>query len=60
MKLNFILRHCINRQRYFTLASLNELIEGMELGYMETDRPVPISAKTLNGSESNALKQKGI
>ena len=55
-----VLQHCIDRQKYFSLSTLNDKIEGMELGYMETDRPAPISAKTLRAHDSNALKQKGM
>ena len=34
------------------------IIEQMELGYMESDRPATISSKTLSSTD-NALKQKG-
>ncbi len=34
------------------------MIEGMEIGYMESDRPAPISMKTLYDNK-NSLKQKG-
>ena len=40
------------------LTKLNQFIEYMELGHMETDRPAPISSKTLT-SKDNCLKQKG-
>ncbi len=58
-ELKLVLQYCIRTRRFFRLSALNEKIEGMELGYMESDRPAPITAKTLR-STSNVLKQKGI
>ena len=40
------------------LSFLCSKIENMELGYMETDRPAPITRDTLLSSDSR-LKQKG-
>ena len=57
-ELKLLLCHCID-EGYFRLSQLNSIIEGMELGYMESDRPAPISQNTLRAGDNNLLKQKG-
>ncbi len=54
-----VLHYCIREARYFQLSDLNEQIERMELGYMETQRPAPISSKSLHTDKGVSLKQKG-
>ena len=59
-EVKLLLQYCIREKRYFSASDLNEAIEGMELGYMETDRPAPITSKTIYARYSNSLKQKGM
>lgn len=59
-EVKLLLQYCIREKRYFSTSDLNEGIEGMELGYMETDRPAPITSKTIYARDSNSLKQKGM
>lgn len=40
--LQLLLTYCIEEKGFFSLATLNEKIEGIELGYMETTRPAPV------------------
>jgi hypothetical protein len=56
-EVKLLLQYC-REKRHF--SDHNEAIEGMELGYMETDRPAPIPSKTLYARDSNSLKQKGM
>ena len=37
--LKLLLHYCIEEKRYFTLTKLNRKISGIELGYMEDNRP---------------------
>ena len=47
-ELKLLLLYCTREKRYFSLASLNEKLECVELGYMEAkNRPTTIAAKTL-------------
>lgn len=57
-ELKLVLKHLIDECHCFHISTLNERIEGMELGYMETSRPEPITTHTLR-SDDNTLKQKG-
>ena len=59
-EVKLLLQYCIREKRYFSVSELNEAIEGIELGYMKTDRPAPITSKTLYAQDSNSLKQKGM
>ena len=40
--IKLLLSYCIEEKKYFTLATLNEKILGIELGYMEDNRPAPL------------------
>ena len=40
--LQLLFTYCIEEKRYFTLSTLNEKISGIELGYMEDNRPATI------------------
>ena len=40
--IQLLLSYCIEEKKYFTLATLNEKILGIELGYMEDNRPAPL------------------
>ena len=40
--LQLLLPYCIEEKRYFRLKSLNDKIEGIELGYMEATRPAVV------------------
>ena len=55
-----LLQYCIREKHYFSVSDLNEVIEGMELGYMESDQPAPITSQTIFAPCSNSLKQKGM
>ena len=55
-----MLQYCIREKHYFSVSDLNEAIEGMELGYMESDQPAPITSHTIFAPCSNSLKQKGM
>ena len=59
-EVKLLLQYCIREMQYFKVSDLNEAIEGLELGYMETDRPTPITSKTIYAQDSNSLKQKGM
>ena len=52
-----LLQYCIREKHYFSVSDLNEAIEGMELGYMESDQPAPITSQTIFAPCS---KQKGM
>ena len=41
--LKLLLQYLISEKKYFTLADLNSKLEGMELGYMEDNRPSPLA-----------------
>lgn len=45
--------YLIKEKKYFPLKYLNQRIEGMELGYMEDNRPSPISKR------DKTLRQNG-
>ena len=53
-----LLQHLIKDQKYFKLKVLNEAIEGMDMGYMETCKPALISRLALDAGD-NLLKQNG-
>ncbi len=53
-----LLRYCVLSEKFFSLATLNEAIEGADFGDMELSRPAPITKKALR-SNDNLLKQKG-
>ncbi len=54
-----LLRQFVREDNFFTLSQLNQQIEAIELGYMESKcRPTPITSTTLS-SEDNNLKQSG-
>ena len=55
----FNFSHVFTATEFLQLSALNEMIENNELGHMESDRPAPITAKTLS-SKDKCLKQKGI
>ena len=38
-------------KRFFQLSTLNEMIEGIELGYMEDNRSSPITSRVLNSQK---------
>ena len=40
--LQLLLTYCIEEKRYFALSTLNEKISGIELGFMEDNRPTTI------------------
>ena len=51
-----LLQYCICIQKFFKLPTVNNIIEGLSMGYMEAgNRPAPISEK---GGEI-LLQQKG-
>ena len=45
-------------KKFFSLKYLNQKIEGMELGYMEDNRPSPISKKDKTLKQNGMLKLK--
>lgn len=54
-----LLQHCVFVERYFTVDTLQHLIESFELGFMETaNRPTPITGKILRRAD-NSLRQNG-
>ena len=48
-----LLQYCIREQHYFSLTDLNERLVGVELGYMESDRPAPIETSMMEQICSN-------
>lgn len=52
--LPLLLTYCIEEKRYFTLSTLNEKISGIELGYMEDNRP-----STIDNYKNVHLRQNG-
>lgn len=48
-----IIHYLTKTKKYFSLKHLNQKIEGMELGYMEENRPSPVSRK------DKTLRQNG-
>ena len=57
-EVKLLLNHCIG-QCYFTLTTLNEKIDSVDIDVSsESDRPVTIASATLK-SKDNLLKQKG-
>ena len=58
-ELKLLLKYCLSCG-FFCLSTVNEMIEGMEYGYMETSQPTPITTKSLSATDSNLLKQNGI
>ena len=54
-----VLKHVIG-QRYIAYKNFADLLEGLELGYMETDdRPTTIPSR-VNNSDDKHLGQKGM
>lgn len=54
-----VLHHCILEKKYLSFAEFSDILECVELGYMESDdRPTPITKAMLSGTEKN-LGQKG-
>ena len=54
-----LLQYCVGGKKFFKLKDLNQLIEGLEMGYMEaSSRPAPIPQHALNSSD-HLLKQNG-
>ena len=51
--LQLLLCYCIEDKHYFTLSFLNEKIEGIELGFMEDNRPAVID-------QSKHIRQNGM
>lgn len=57
-ELKLLLKYCLSCG-FFRLSTMNEMIEGMEYGYMETNKPTPITTQSLSATDSNLLKQNG-
>ena len=58
-ELKLFIQHSID-SGYFRARSLESIMAGFELGYMEaSSRPTPISPKTIR-SKDNSLKQNGM
>lgn len=54
-----ILNYSIMQEKYLSFSRFCDLLESIELGYMEVDdRPTPITRSLLTGPEKN-LSQKG-
>ena len=51
--MQLLLSYCIEEKKYFTLQYLNQKIDGIELGYMEDNRPAPVD-------HCKHLRQNGI
>ena len=40
--MKLILHYCTKEKKYFSIAQLNQTIDGMKLGYMEDNRPATL------------------